>query len=108
VFTLNGYGLSIGNAISGGAEQCLITDNRFYDNSDWGISIQHGGDHIISANIFDNNTSGSMTFGAGGFGVSVDSFITGNNQVGAGTFTNYAAGSSGIESNNVVNGTLVP
>ncbi len=106
--TNSGPGIAIGNAISGGAEQCIIMGNRFSTNTGYGIEIQHGGDHMISGNIFAGNTTGSMTFGAGGFGVSVDSFITGNTQVGAGTFTNYAAGSSAFESNNVVNGTLVP
>ena len=109
IFNTNGAGgIGIGNAISGGAEQCIIMGNRFSTNTGWAIQIQHGGDHIISGNIFDGNTSGSMSFGAGGFGVSVDSFITGNNQIDGGTFTNYAAGSSAIESNNVVNGTLIP
>jgi parallel beta-helix repeat protein len=108
-FVDNGsHGVGIGNAVSGGAEQCIFSNNHFIDNTGYGLVVSHGGDHIIEGNLFDGNSSGSMAFGAGAFGVSVDSFITGNNQVGSGTFTTYAAGSSALESNNVVNGTLVP
>ena len=103
-----GAGFGAGNAISGGIGGFVITGNRFLDNTGYGIELQHGDSNLVEANIFDGNTTGSMTFGAGGFGVSALNFVTGNIQIGTGTFVNLAAGSGAFQSNNVVNGTLVP
>lgn len=104
----SGDGLGVNNAIIGGSGESICQGNHFVGNAGYGIQIQDGSDWIISGNLFDGNTSGSISFGAGAFGASVDCFVTGNLQTDAGTFTNFAAGSSAIESNNVVNGTLVP
>jgi len=109
MFTANtGGGLGVNNAVVGGAGEGICMGNHFLANGNYGISIQDGSDWIISGNLFDDNASGSINFGAGAFGVSEDCFVTGNVQVDSGTFTNFGAGSSAIETNNVINGTLVP
>jgi hypothetical protein len=102
-----GSGFGTGN-VSAGSSTAIIDGNFINGNGAYGLHIQHGNDHLITSNLFGNNTSGSIQFGAGAFGQSLRSFVTGNNQTGAGTFVGIGAGSTAIQSNNVVNGTLVP
>jgi hypothetical protein len=97
-------GWQVGNALTGGTVNMNVYSNRFINNNG-GIGIAHGAGSHIQGNYFIGNTT-SMTFGAGGFGVSENNFINGN----LSKDTTFIAGSDALDQLigvNVHNGSIV-
>lgn len=99
-----GDGYHTGNALVGGATAMYLVGNVFVNNV-WGIGIADGNNHHIVGNYFTGNSSGSMTFGAGGFGHSEGTWIDGNRSNDA-TWVVHDVGEPQFYGTNLVNGTV--